>query len=71
MRWQNLHKQPDASEPLAADPMSIRALKDISFGSMVSQLYRQPSNCTKVRTYSQILDASARWNAPTDRLMPV
>ncbi|TFY68866.1 hypothetical protein EVJ58_g760 [Rhodofomes roseus] len=51
--------------------MSIRALKDISFGSiagMTSKVFEHPFDLTKVRLQSQVLDATARFNGPIDCL---
>ncbi|CCL99790.1 uncharacterized protein FIBRA_01812 [Fibroporia radiculosa] len=55
-----------------ADPMSIRALKDISFGSaagIASKFFEHPFDLTKVRLQSQVLDKTARFNGPIDCLV--
>ncbi|EPS97990.1 hypothetical protein FOMPIDRAFT_142699 [Fomitopsis schrenkii] len=52
--------------------MSIRALKDISFGSIAgitSKVFEYPFDLTKVRLQSQVLDATARFNGPIDCLL--
>ncbi|KZT68886.1 mitochondrial carrier [Daedalea quercina L-15889] len=52
--------------------MSIRALKDITFGSiagMTSKVFEHPFDLTKVRLQSQVLDATARFSGPIDCLM--
>ncbi|KAH9933919.1 mitochondrial carrier domain-containing protein [Fomitopsis serialis] len=66
----------DAPEPSTVsaetDPMSIRALKDISFGSiagMSSKVFEHPFDLTKVRLQSQVLDATARFDGPIDCLV--
>ncbi|KAF9068856.1 mitochondrial carrier [Rhodocollybia butyracea] len=58
-------------ETLATTSSHIRALKDITFGSiagMVSKVFEHPFDLTKVRLQSQVLDASARFTGPIDCL---
>ena len=59
-------------EPQAADSITIRAVKDIAFGSaagIVSKVFEHPFDLTKVRLQSQVLDAQARFTGPLDCLM--
>ncbi|KAF9812419.1 hypothetical protein IEO21_06222 [Rhodonia placenta] len=52
--------------------MSVRALKDITFGSvagMTSKVFEHPFDLTKVRLQSQVLDATARFKGPIDCLV--
>lgn len=59
---------PDA---LNRDSPTIRAVKDITFGSiagMVSKVFEHPFDLTKVRLQSQVLDSSARFSGPLDCL---
>ncbi|KAG5637203.1 hypothetical protein H0H81_005416 [Sphagnurus paluster] len=59
---------PDA---LSRDSPTIRAVKDITFGSiagMVSKVFEHPFDLTKVRLQSQVLDSSARFSGPIDCL---
>ncbi|THH29251.1 hypothetical protein EUX98_g4945 [Antrodiella citrinella] len=62
---------PDA---LAAGPstsVTIRAAKDIAFGSvagMTAKVFEHPFDLTKVRLQSQVLDATARFSGPIDCL---
>lgn len=52
-------------------PASMRAVKDITFGSiagMVSKVFEHPFDLTKVRLQSQVLDSTARFNGPIDCL---
>lgn len=54
-----------------ADSLTVRALKDISFGSiagMVSKVFEHPFDLTKVRLQSQVLDKTARFSGPLDCL---
>ncbi|KAI0937535.1 hypothetical protein AcV5_000346 [Taiwanofungus camphoratus] len=55
----------------SSDSMSVRALKDISFGSiagMTSKVFEHPFDLTKVRLQSQVLDKTARFSGPLDCL---
>ncbi|KAH9924364.1 mitochondrial carrier [Amylocystis lapponica] len=64
-----MEASPDAA--LQADPMSVRALKDISFGSvagMTAKVFEHPFDLTKVRLQAQVLDATARFSGPLDCL---
>ncbi|KAF8067661.1 mitochondrial carrier [Lyophyllum atratum] len=59
---------PDA---LNRDTPTIRAVKDITFGSiagMVSKVFEHPFDLTKVRLQAQVLDSSARFSGPIDCL---
>ncbi|KAF5380066.1 hypothetical protein D9615_006111 [Tricholomella constricta] len=59
---------PDA---LSRDSPTIRAVKDITFGSiagMVSKVFEHPFDLTKVRLQSQVLDSAARFSGPIDCL---
>ncbi|KAK7042955.1 mitochondrial ornithine carrier protein [Paramarasmius palmivorus] len=61
----------DVLDPNVAASTTIRALKDITFGSiagMVSKVFEHPFDLTKVRLQSQVLDSSARFNGPIDCL---
>lgn len=61
-----------APAPNEVAPASIRAIKDIAFGSiagMVSKVFEHPFDLTKVRLQSQVLDSTARFNGPIDCLM--
>ncbi|KAI0336818.1 mitochondrial carrier [Cubamyces sp. BRFM 1775] len=54
------------------DSITIRALKDISFGSIAgiaSKVFEHPFDLTKVRLQSQVLDAEARFSGPIDCLV--
>ena len=54
------------------DSITVRALKDISFGStagIVSKVFEHPFDLTKVRLQSQVLDAEARFSGPIDCLV--
>ena len=56
----------------AMDSITIRALKDISFGSLAgicSKVFEHPFDLTKVRLQSQVLDATARFGGPLDCLL--
>ncbi|KAG6841523.1 hypothetical protein C0991_008468 [Blastosporella zonata] len=60
---------PDA---LARDSPALRAVKDITFGSiagMVSKVFEHPFDLTKVRLQSQVLDSYARFSGPIDCLV--
>ncbi|OBZ78403.1 Amino-acid transporter arg-13 [Grifola frondosa] len=62
---------PDALADTHGDSITIRALKDISFGSIAgiaSKIFEHPFDLTKVRLQSQVLDATARFNGPIDCL---
>lgn len=53
------------------DSITVRALKDISFGStagIVSKVFEHPFDLTKVRLQSQVLDKQARFSGPLDCL---
>ncbi|GBE87547.1 mitochondrial carrier [Sparassis latifolia] len=57
--------------PDIGDPMSVRALKDITFGSIAgitSKFFEHPFDLTKVRLQSQVLDETARFSGPIDCL---
>ncbi|ESK82342.1 mitochondrial ornithine carrier protein [Moniliophthora roreri MCA 2997] len=61
----------DVLNPSVTASTTIRALKDITFGSiagMVSKVFEHPFDLTKVRLQSQVLDSSARFNGPIDCL---
>ncbi|KAG2031359.1 mitochondrial carrier [Suillus americanus] len=64
-----------ASDPFSwasMPPSAIRAVKDITFGSiagMVSKVFEHPFDLTKVRLQSQVLDTTARFNGPIDCLV--
>ncbi|PCH44953.1 mitochondrial carrier [Wolfiporia cocos MD-104 SS10] len=52
--------------------MGIRALKDITFGSiagMAAKVFEHPFDLTKVRLQSQVLDKTARFSGPIDCLV--
>ncbi|KAI0777302.1 mitochondrial carrier [Trametes elegans] len=54
------------------DSITVRALKDITFGSVagiVSKVFEHPFDLTKVRLQSQVLDAEARFKGPVDCLV--
>ncbi|OCH87772.1 mitochondrial carrier [Obba rivulosa] len=54
-----------------ADSLTMRAMKDISFGSiagMISKVFEHPFDLTKVRLQSQVLDKNARFSGPLDCL---
>jgi len=61
-------------DELASGPstsVTIRAAKDIAFGSvagMVAKVFEHPFDLTKVRLQSQVLDETARFNGPIDCL---
>ncbi|KAI1798074.1 mitochondrial carrier [Ganoderma leucocontextum] len=58
-------------ELATADTIAIRALKDITFGSVAgitSKFFEHPFDLTKVRLQSQVLDAQARFSGPLDCL---
>ncbi|KAI8986761.1 mitochondrial carrier [Trametes punicea] len=55
-----------------ADSITVRALKDITFGSIAgiaSKFFEHPFDLTKVRLQSQVLDAEARFKGPLDCLV--
>lgn len=59
------------SEAIAHDSTALRAIKDITYGSiagMVSKVFEHPFDLTKVRLQSQVLDANARFSGPIDCL---
>ncbi|KAI0827078.1 mitochondrial carrier [Trametes gibbosa] len=61
---------PDALQ--RTDSVGIRALKDITFGSIAgitSKFFEHPFDLTKVRLQSQVLDAQARFSGPLDCLV--
>ncbi|KAG6837460.1 hypothetical protein H0H93_009003 [Arthromyces matolae] len=63
-----MEASPDA---LSRDSPAVRAVKDISFGSiagMVSKVFEHPFDLTKVRLQAQVLDSSARFSGPLDCL---
>ena len=54
------------------DSITVRALKDITFGSIAgitSKFFEHPFDLTKVRLQSQVLDATARFSGPLDCLL--
>ncbi|KAH9852462.1 mitochondrial carrier [Lenzites betulinus] len=54
------------------DSVGVRALKDISFGSIAgiaAKFFEHPFDLTKVRLQSQVLDAQARFSGPLDCLV--
>lgn len=54
-----------------ADSLTVRAAKDITFGSIAgvtSKFFEHPFDLTKVRLQSQVLDATARFSGPLDCL---
>ncbi len=54
------------------DSITVRALKDISFGSaagVAAKFFEHPFDLTKVRLQSQVLDAQARFSGPIDCLV--
>ena len=54
------------------DSITVRALKDITFGSIAgitSKFFEHPFDLTKVRLQSQVLDATARFAGPLDCLV--
>ncbi|CDO73686.1 hypothetical protein BN946_scf185015.g14 [Trametes cinnabarina] len=54
------------------DSITVRALKDITFGSVAgiaSKFFEHPFDLTKVRLQSQVLDAEARFKGPLDCLV--
>ncbi|KAI0746934.1 mitochondrial carrier [Daedaleopsis nitida] len=54
------------------DSITVRAVKDISFGSaagILSKVFEHPFDLTKVRLQSQVLDAQARFSGPLDCLL--
>ncbi|KAI0372094.1 mitochondrial carrier [Pilatotrama ljubarskyi] len=56
----------------STDSITVRALKDISFGSIAgiaSKIFEHPFDLTKVRLQSQVLDAEARFKGPLDCLV--
>ncbi|TBU61156.1 mitochondrial carrier [Dichomitus squalens] len=59
-------------ELATADSITVRALKDITFGSIAgiaSKFFEHPFDLTKVRLQSQVLDAQARFSGPLDCLL--
>ena len=59
-------------ELATTDSIGIRALKDITFGSVAgitSKFFEHPFDLTKVRLQSQVLDAQARFSGPLDCLL--
>ncbi|KAF9256610.1 mitochondrial carrier [Marasmius fiardii PR-910] len=61
----------DVLAPGSSTSGTIRAFKDIAFGSiagMVSKVFEHPFDLTKVRLQSQVLDSSARFKGPLDCL---
>ncbi|KAL0578876.1 mitochondrial ornithine carrier protein [Marasmius crinis-equi] len=61
----------DALQPESSTSSTVRALKDITFGSiagMVSKVFEHPFDLTKVRLQSQVLDSTARFTGPLDCL---
>ncbi|KAJ8073754.1 mitochondrial ornithine carrier protein [Marasmius tenuissimus] len=61
----------DAMQLETLQSSSVRALKDIAYGSiagMVSKVFEHPFDLTKVRLQSQVLDSSARFKGPLDCL---
>ncbi|KAI0635304.1 mitochondrial carrier [Trametes polyzona] len=61
---------PDALQ--TTDSITVRALKDITFGSIAgiaSKIFEHPFDLTKVRLQSQVLDAQARFSGPLDCLV--
>ncbi|KIJ63164.1 hypothetical protein HYDPIDRAFT_113761 [Hydnomerulius pinastri MD-312] len=54
------------------DSATIRAVKDIAFGSiagMVAEVFEFPFDLAKVRLQSQVLDSTARFGGPLDCLL--
>ncbi|KAG5732611.1 Amino-acid transporter arg-13 [Termitomyces sp. T112] len=63
-----MEADPDA---LARDSPAVRAVKDITFGSiagMLSKVFEHPFDLTKVRLQAQVLHSSARFTGPIDCL---
>ncbi|KAF5390014.1 hypothetical protein D9757_003808 [Collybiopsis confluens] len=59
------------NETMESTPTHIRAIKDITFGSIagiVSKVFEHPFDLTKVRLQAQVLDSSARFSGPIDCL---
>ncbi|KAH9941230.1 mitochondrial carrier [Epithele typhae] len=57
--------------PATEDSITIRAMKDIAFGStagICSKVFEHPFDLTKVRLQAQVLDATARFSGPLDCL---
>ncbi|EMD34858.1 hypothetical protein CERSUDRAFT_117061 [Gelatoporia subvermispora B] len=62
---------PEELQIIDGDSLTVRALKDISFGSiagMTSKVFEHPFDLTKVRLQSQVLDKTARFSGPLDCL---
>ncbi|KAK2463810.1 hypothetical protein APHAL10511_004115 [Amanita phalloides] len=60
------------SEIIVRDSPTLRAVKDITFGSiagMVSKVFEHPFDLTKVRLQAQVLDSQARFSGPIDCLV--
>ncbi|TFK38094.1 mitochondrial carrier [Crucibulum laeve] len=60
-----------APDAFARDSVVIRAVKDITYGSiagMISKVFEHPFDLTKVRLQSQVLDSKARFSGPIDCL---
>ncbi len=63
--------QVSPEELQTTDSITVRALKDISFGSaagILSKVFEHPFDLTKVRLQSQVLDKQARFSGPLDCL---